>query len=388
MTGPLTAVEVAALIAGGEDSYTEFKAAPVANRDLAKELCAFLNAEGGRVLIGVENDGSLTGLGDWNEERAMNVARTALDPSAIPTWQIVDLTGVHIGILAVERGPDKPYAAGGGEGKRYYLRVGSTSREATREELLRLTQASGAVQPDLRPVPGTSAADLDDGALEWRFGGRRSVDWPRLSPGEREAVLVSAEILHPVERMVTIGGLLCFGAQPSHRLAQAEIVCAAYPGDTVGRELIDRDACGNRAEEQVERAAHFIARNLHNASTLDSVRRRDSPRPSLVILREVVANAVAHRDYTIAAPVNLRVFADRAEVLSPGSLPNGMTPAAMRLGATVRRNPFIVQHLAERGVVDALGRGILLATEESLERGLPAPAIEATEGFVLVTLRW
>jgi ATP-dependent DNA helicase RecG len=386
-TGPLAPAEVAALIAGGEDSFCEFKSAATSNRDLAKELCAFLNAGGGRVLIGVEDDKTLSGLGTWSEERVMDVARSSLDPAPVPQWQVVELSGVRVAVVSVDQGTEKPYAVGGGEGKQYYMRVGSTSRPATREELIRLTQASGAVQADLRPVPGSTIGDLDEAALEWRFGNRRTVGWSGLDEAARARVLTSAEILHTNESL-TVGGLVCFGAAPLSRLPHAEVVCAAYGGSVVARELVDRGRAGGRVEQQVDVAADFVRRNMRVGSTVEGVHRVEEPRPSDLVIREVIANAVAHRDYSIGAPVQLRVFTDRLEVLSPGALPNGMTPEAMRLGASVRRNPFIVQYLAERGVVDALGRGILLATEESLERGLPQPGIDVGEGFVQVTVGW
>lgn len=80
------------------------------------------------------------------------------------------------------------------------------------------------------------------------------------------------------------------------------------------------------------------------------------------------------------------MFTNRVEVISPGSLPNGMTYEAMRLGVSVRRNEFLLQHLARLGIVDALGCGIVLLYKEAAELGLPSPRIEATETWKHVTL--
>jgi len=80
VTRPLAPDELAALIAAGEDSFTEFKEPAVTTRDLARELCAFLNTAGGRVLIGVADDGSVVGRGDGDDAKVMNVARTLLVP--------------------------------------------------------------------------------------------------------------------------------------------------------------------------------------------------------------------------------------------------------------------------------------------------------------------
>lgn len=388
MIGRVTAAEVAELIAGGEDSFTELKAAATAPKDVAKELCALLNHAGGRVLIGVEDDGQVTGIGSWTEEAAMNLARTLLDPPATPTWQVVDAVGAQVAVLSVGVGIEKPYAVGGGEGKRYYVRAGSTSREASREELIRLTQASGAVAPDLRPVPGSSPSDLDEHALRERFGGRRSIDWDSLSPAGREGVLVNAEIVHPESGTPTVGGLVCFGSRPAASIPHATISCAAYPTTAVGRTLSDRDEIDGRVDDQVRGAVAFVKRNLRVASNVEGVERVDAPMPSEESLREVVANAVAHRDYAIRAPVQVRVFVDRLEVVSPGELPNGVTVEGMRVGVSVRRNPFIVQHLVDRRVIDGLGRGVVLLLEDSVARGLTEPRIETRAGLVIVTLPW
>jgi ATP-dependent DNA helicase RecG len=389
VSGPLTASEIASLIAGGEDSYTEFKSADVSPRDLAKELGAFLNADGGRVLIGVDDDGVVSGLGSWAEESVMNIARTSLHPAVIPRWQRVVMVGApDIAVVSVDRGVEKPYGVGGGESRRYYIRVGSTSREATREELLRMAQASGMVQSDLRPVAGAVFEDLDPAELAMRFEGRRSVVWEGLDDDQRRRILVDAEILHAETRGPTIAGLLCYGRDPQRRLPEASIVCAAYRGAEISAELIDRADVGGRVDRQVHDAAAFVKRNTPNSSGVSGVERVDSPRPSIESIREILANAVAHRDYSIAGPVQVRVFADRLVVVSPGALPNGVSKDAMRIGVSVRRNPFVVQHLVERRVVDALGRGIVLVIEECLTRGLPEPLIETPPGFVEITLRW
>lgn len=389
VTRPLAPDEVAALIASGEDSFTEFKEPDVTTRSLAKELCGFLNLSGGRVLIGASDDGVVVGLGAWTDEDVMNVARTLVEPQVIPTFQRVLPPGAahEVGIVSVEAGSEKPYAVGGGEGRRYYIRVGTTTREASREELVRLTQASGAVAGDLRPVVGATIDDLDDDLLAQRFEGRRSVDWPSLDADARHRVLVDAEILHPETGGPTVAGLLCFGRAPQQRLKYATVSCVAYPDTSVDKELIDRSDVGGRVDAQVADAVDFIERNLQARSTIEGVARVESPRLSTESLRELVANAVVHRHYGIASPCHVRLFADRLEIQSPGGLPNGVTPEAMRIGVSVRRNPFLVARLNELGMVDAVGRGFVLLVEEALGLGLPEPEVRTPEGFVVVVVR-
>ena len=169
-------------------------------------------------------------------------------------------------------------------------------------------------------------------------------------------------------------------------MSEAAVTCVAYRGATVERELLDHSEVGGRVEQQVEGAIEFIERNLRSTSTVEGTRRVEAPRPSTETLREVVANAVAHRHYGIAGPCQVRVFVDRIEVQSPGGLPNGVTPEAMRIGVSVRRNPFIVARLAELGLVDAVGRGFVLVVEEALARGLKEPQVHTPDGFVEVVV--
>jgi ATP-dependent DNA helicase RecG len=385
--GPLARDEFAALVSGGEDSFTEFKAPHVANQDVAKEMCAFSNASGGRILIGVDDDGTIVGDSEWDEERVMNLARTSIDPAIIPTYQrLVWEPGVEIAVVGVDQGAEKPYAVRSGERRVYYMRVGSTCREATREELIRLTQASGAVASDLRPVLGASVDDLDAGLLEERFSALRHVRWNELTAEERARVLANAEILHPEVRRPTIFGLLVYGREPQRHLSHAYLSCVSYPGTDVGAELADQLESRGRLNEQIEAAASFIERNVSRPSSIEGLRRVERLRPSSRSYREVLANAVAHRHYGIAGPSTVRVFADRVEVMSPGGLPNGVTVEGMRLGVTVRRNDAIFQHLGSLGYADAVGRGVVLLVEEALERGLREPRIEAAETWTKISL--
>jgi len=109
VSAPLTRDELASLVSGEEDSFTEFKESASSNADMAKEMCAFSNASGGRILVGVTDDGQIVGDDSWDEERVMNVARTTLDPPIIPTYQRITWEpGTEIAALGVPAGTEKP----------------------------------------------------------------------------------------------------------------------------------------------------------------------------------------------------------------------------------------------------------------------------------------
>ncbi len=387
MNGPLARDELAALVAGEEDSFTEFKDARVSSSGLAKEFCAFANAAGGRMLIGVDDEKRLHDASSWDEERVMNIGRTAIDPPIIPTYQRLQWDAERtVVIVGVVSGAEKPYAVRSNESRRYYIRVGSTSREPSREELIRLTQASGAVASDLRPVLGATPEDLSEKLLAERFAGHRTLDFGALDRGQRLRILADTEILHAETGSPTIGGLLCFGSKPSDQLPYAVVSCVAYPGVSVTGELRDRAVFDGRVDEQITHGLAFLERTIPTASKVRGAQRVERPRYSSERLREVIANAVAHRHYGIAGPIQVRVFSDRIEVTSPGAPPNGVTPEAMRFGVSVRRNQFLMQRLTELGLVDAVGRGVVLLYDEAAELSLPEPRVAVQNTWTTVTL--
>lgn len=387
MNGPLARDELAALVAGDEDSFTEFKDVRASPASVAKELCAFVNAAGGHVLIGVDDEKRLHDASGWDEERVMNIGRMTIDPPIIPTYQRLRWDAERtIVIVGVAPGAEKPYAVRSNETRRYYVRVGSTSREPSREELIRLTQSSGAVASDLRPVLGATPEDLDDELLARRFAGRRTLDFEGLDREQRLRVLTEAEILHPETGSPTIAGLLCFGREPSRHLPYAILSCVAYPGVAPGRELRDRSGIDGRVDRQILEGLAFLERALPAPSDVHGARRMERPVYSRDGLREIIANAVAHRHYGIAGPIQLRLFADRIEVTSPGAPPNGVTPQGMRVGVSAWRNQFVMQHLQGLDLVDAVGRGVVLLYEEAAALGLPEPVVAVHDAWTTVTL--
>ena len=158
--------ELADLIGNGTDSGLEFKSDRITSPQLAREMVALLNLEGGHVLLGVEDDGTVTGLRRSRkdvEEWVMEVARSQIQPAIIPFWGTVEWgQDTVVGIVSLPaNAPDKPYKARVGSAWSTKVRVGTTTRDATREEEERLYQQSGGLRYGLKPVLGTGMDSLD-----------------------------------------------------------------------------------------------------------------------------------------------------------------------------------------------------------------------------------
>ena len=394
-----TQTELLEIISNGESSGVDLKRDTLQNYDLAKELVALSNLEGGMVLLGVEDDGSISGLTRTNiEEWVMTTCRDKIRPAIIPFFEVVRgiEPGKDVAIVRVTRGYDV-HGLWHNNGNRYYIRVGTQSREATQEELGRLFQQRGAIRAELRPVSGATLADLDRRRLRDYFGRVREQAVPATDDEATwRTLLVNTEIM--TEEGVSVGGMLLFGTVPNRFLPYAGIDAAAFPGtekDYTARERTTLrgpmtpllDVNGAIVENGlVEQALGFVRRNTSGPAVLEGGRRVEKPAYPQEVIREGIVNALIHRDYLLSSTdVELGVYSDRLEIISPGRLPNGITPARMRAGTRAYRNQTLKEIMHDYGYLEHMGMGIprkIIAGMQKHNNTMPE-LIEDQERFIL-----
>jgi len=365
------------LLRGGEDSTVEFKRDDVRNHDLAKELVAFLNLEGGVVLLGVEDDGGISGTTrDRLEEWVVELCRSKIEPPVVPilSWARDAAPGRDVLAVRVTVGPDKPYARVHDNRRTYYIRVGSTSREASREELERMYQASGRLRYGLKPAPGAGLDALDlrrlRDYLTRVLGGDAPAEDDRAG---WETLLCNLELMTESAGacVATIDGLLLFGQAPERYLPQSGVRAVCHPGvepDYAARADEDlrgplaplRAANGSLVERGLaDQAWDFVRRNTMPTARFEGARRIDGWEYPESVVREALVNALVHRDYGIAGTdVMLAIYADRLEIQSPGRLPNTVTVEGMKAGVRYARNQTLVNVMRDYGYVEARGMGV------------------------------
>jgi ATP-dependent DNA helicase RecG len=396
-----TRIELFELINNRENSGIEFKRDVVDNRALAKELVAFSNLSGGAVLLGVEDDGKVSGITrDKLEDWVMTACRDKIRPAIIPFFEIIrDIEpGKDVAVVRVPAG-SSVHSVWHNNGNTYYIRVGTQSREATPEELSRLFQQRGAFRAELRPIPRAQLADLDLRRLRDYFGRVRQQDVPDDNDdAEWRTLLLNTELM--VEEGITLAGLLLFGISPNRFLPFAGIDAVAFPGvekDYAAREratlrgpmtaLLNQQ--GKLVENGlIEQALEFIKRNVAAQATLeDGARRVEVPVYPAEVLRETLVNALIHRDYLLTSTdIELAIYSDRLEVVSPGRLPNGITPTRMRTGCRAARNQLIKDVMRDYGYLEHMGMGV----PRKMVRGMKAhngTDPELIEGEEIFTVR-
>jgi ATP-dependent DNA helicase RecG len=392
-----TKTDLMEIIRNGENSGVEFKRDTLQNSDLARELVAFSNLEGGMVLLGVEDDGGISGLTrEKLEEWVMTACRDKIRPPIIPFFEIVrDLEdNKDIAIVRISRGFDV-HSLWHNNHLTYFIRVGTQSREPSTEELARLFAQRGAFRTELRPVSGTTFDDLDKRRLRDYFGRVRQQEVPA-TDAEWVTLLVNTDLM--VHDGVTVGGLLLFGTNPNRFLQQARVEATAFPGKEKNYATRERASIrgpltplygenGLIENGLVEQVLEFVRRNTPNTATLeDGVRRVDMPTYPVEVLRESVVNAVIHRDYLLSSSdIEVAVYDDRLEIISPGRLPNGITTSQMRAGCRAARNELLKDAMRDYGYLENLGMGIprKIITGMKAHNGTEPELIEQGETFIL-----
>ena len=370
------------MIANGENSGVVFDRDDVRAEQLAKEIVALLNCWGGYVLLGVEDDGSVSGIERQDLERWImdTVFGRYIHPMVLPFYeQIVLDDGKRVGIISLMPGVAKPYVMRHCDREEIYVRVGSISKLATREQQARLFESGGLLRAEVLPVNGTSLNDLDKARLsDYLVNIAGDLESP-ISDEQWLQRLTGLGFMTRVESgqtVCTIAGLVLFGRNPKRYLRHASIRWMSFGGidkDYASQDdtfitgplvaLFDGKFGGSREliepgliERLVDRMLPFIT---EQSSSIDAgLRRSATLRYPLEALREAILNAAVHRDWTRSIEIEVTNYADRLEITSPGALQNSMTLEKMLAGQRSPRNPIIVEVMRDYGYVDARGMGV------------------------------
>ena len=326
--------ELRARLRLGEDAGWEFKSVefrgekPSANQreTWADEMVAFANTNGGVLLLGVNDDGSVQGMSraqlDAVERMVSELCRDAISPEVRPHIYRAELDGRALMFVEIPAGYAQHEHAG-----KSYERVGSSKRLMNSEDRLRLAQRRGQARFrgfDQQPVPGTGFGTLSERLWKPLLSAENLSD-PKIGL-EKLGLLVfnDQDVL-----CASVAGVLFCTEAPEAQLPQAEIVAVRYRGMDEASAQIDAQVIGGPLDQQIKHALAFAVRNIGVAARKDPAR-EDLPEYSERAIFEALVNAVAHRDYSIrGSRIRLRIFSDRMEIRSPGALPNSLTVESM-----------------------------------------------------------
>ena len=386
----MTPDQLIALAAAGESAALEFKKSTAEKERACRTLCAFANGQGGRVLFGVRPTGRVVGqiVADRTLEELAREFQ-GFEPPLFPTVERVPIGGGRdVLVLTVERGVRAPVAFRGVP----YERVLNTTRAMPRGtyQRLLLEELHAVERWENRPAAGWDVGRLD--RREMALTLEESIRRGRIDdPGTREPleVLRGLGLLvdgDSVSRAAVV--LFCADDEPLPDFPQLLLKVARFKGTTRDEFLDNRQFHGN-AFALMRRAERFLIESLPVAGRIvpGRMEREDTPLLPVEALREALANAFVHRDYSIGGgSVNVALYDDRLEIASIGDLHFGLTPEArFRVHESKPWNPMIAGTFYRRGLIETWGRGTLKIARLMRERGLEPPNVAVREGAVIVT---
>ena len=338
--------------------------------DLGREICAFANATGGVILIGVDDDGTVTGVASHNrlKSQVQNFARSADPPIAVEVESEGDVLCVTI--------PEqygKPYSFGG----KFFIREGATCQQMSRDEIRDFFFKEGLIRLDETPCTAfdPSVEITPDRWVE--FSERAGID-PELDS------MTVLENLHLVkDTKMTHAGAWLLADDITRFTVQASVTCAVFRGSAKTHILDRKEFKGNLYDIYQEVMIYFQAK-LNSALIPHAQGRDERLELPESALREALVNAIAHRDYRSTANVQVYIFQDRVEIVTPGGLPAGMREEDLG-SRSVPRNPLLFNMLYRMKLVEQIGSGIQRIHDACLDHGVAEPAIHVSPDWLTVT---
>jgi ATP-dependent DNA helicase RecG len=318
-------------------------------------------------------------------EKLMNIVRNNCYPSLHAEAKWIKHDNKSILQFDIPKGKFKPYSTKDGD---FYIRVGSTKRKASKEELSRLLQSSGYFQYDNTPVGHADFDDLEKGKLSEYFKDYYNVDiYDRNEVQSVEKLLINAKVLTTSENKnsSTVAGMLVFGKKPQNFLFQNGILFSRINGTEIYNDIMDSKQIEGRLPDVIEQCISLFRIHNKKSSTFAGIKRVDHVEYLEKVFREMLVNAVCHRNYSISGSrIRVFVLSDRYEIRSPGRLPNTITIENIITGASFLRNQLIFKFLNHYGYIENLGRGIPLSIRETIKHsGKPPEFAEEGEEFVV-----
>ncbi len=354
---------------------------------LAETLVAFANSDGGTVLIGVDEGGRTTGQVYADEvEAALRAVVQECRPPVEARWhQAADEEGLAFAII-VARSPELHSLADG----RVLVRAGAENRPLSGDQIRQLAATKSVGDFEAEVAPGAQREDFDDEVIaefvaKWQE--RQHREWT----GAVKDLLLEVGAVGDDGRP-TIAGVLLFARNPQAFLPQSGLTFVKFVGRLPRGEAGQpgygrREEIGGPLARIIQRTWEVVGEEMRIGAVVTGLEREERTEYPVSAVREALVNAIAHRDYRLGGRrIEVRMFSDRMEIISPGGLPGFITVDNI-VEEHFSRNPRLVSGLYQWGYIEELGLGVDLMVEEMVRAGHPPPKFKDTPYSFTVTLQ-
>jgi ATP-dependent DNA helicase RecG len=372
---------------------------------LYESLSAFANRTGGDVLLfGLNEKGRFeaVGVGDlqWLQEEVGHLASGEMEPALRPEFTVDEIDGETVVAAEISEVPASQRPCDfkpAGLQRGAYIRVGNTNRQMTDYEVFRYVSVRSQPTFDQEPVPDASLDDLDPDKLDAYLAHLRRTRPRAASQGTMEEALAHQHVVQPVAGVLrpTLAGLLMFGKYPQEFEIQLVITYLQFYGTTEtektprSERFLDNRKFEGPVPQMVTEAVDYVLSAMRKSSLIDGLYRRDIPEYPQEAVREAIINAVAHRDYSGFARgsyIQIRMFADRLEIQSPGGLYGTVTEENLEVEHSTR-NRHLMRLMEDLHLVENRGSGIKSMLEAMRQANLEPPRFEDRRSSFWVTFR-
>ncbi len=349
--------ELLALIEKDESERVEFKASLSEWKEALQTLSAFAWAGGGKVVFGVSK-GNIVGvqIGKGTMEALANDIKQNTDPKLYPKISVERIGGRQIVVVETAKIAGEPVLAFG----RAYKRAGKSTHLISREEYNRIILKKHEQEFDGRVVEDAGLNDMDLKAVKW-FKERYTGVSGRELNGNEDDVLKSLGCLNVAggDLKPTNAGILLFGKEPEKFFPRNYVSIVRYPGKDIGTAYLEiKDIKGNLFKI-IDDSEAYIKEHVEAVYRLKEgqIARERVPQYPDFVVRELITNAVAHRDYGIrGSRILIKMFKDRIEFDSPGGFGGNVNETNI-LYEQYSRNPTIVNAFGKIRYIEEMGEG-------------------------------
>lgn len=361
-------IDLSLFIAEGEGLTVEFKEKYTPKID--RDIVALANSKGGFIILGVNDSGKITGEKVTNQMKAeiSTLARNCEPHITISKISQVDNTVV----IEVPEGEDKPYSCSSG----YFRRLDAVTQKMTQKEVGLLFKNANTVTYEEQLCRGVTWNDVSKEKIQIYFK-EAGISAGKINP---QNILTSLNLA--VKDGIKNAGVLFFAREPRRHIIQCETILVSFKG-TKRTDIIDRKDVQDDLWTQYQEAMIFLKRHLSVRTEIKGLDRMDYYEIPLEALREAVANALIHRDYSVrGTSIMIEVHEDRVIIKNPGGFPEGMSKD--KLGdLSVRRNELIADIFARMHRVERMGSGFKRIRESMEKANLSFPKISSDEFFFI-----
>lgn len=347
--------------------------------DYLKWICGFANAQGGKIYLGINDDGKVVGL-RMHRHRMESLPGKILSTLGIlcDVNLLVESEKYYIEIVV------NPYDVPISYQGKYYYRSGSTKQILQGTALNDFLMRKSGKTWDAILEPQTSLDDLSDKTIAlFKQGAIASQRLPSIASDNMEEVLGNLR-LHKKGKLKR-AAILLFGEDPREFYPTAYIKIGKFgasDSDLLSQEIVD----GNIIELADKVMGILDSKYITATISYEGLQRQEKPEYPPLAIREILLNALVHRTY-IQAPIQISMYKDKMMVWNEGSLPAGLTVENLKeKHPSLPKNPVLAEVCFKGGLIEAWGRGIPKVVEECKKWNLPEPKIELLGGGIAITL--